>query len=158
MVPFILFGLQITMIYAYQIKKIHRTLYFMKETYPVIISKAAGRRYSDLGKKKRTLPVLILGITILITGSFFVSKVDAISDIKSMGELFREQKASQDNDTVVIEGNNITITEKEIEDKAAVYLKTGDVNPVDSAVQHLLERKVLYNKAISGDFQSRMRN
>lgn len=103
-------------------------------------------------KNKRILPIVILGITILISGSFLISKVDAITGIKSMGELFREQKASQDNDTVAIGGNNITITEKEIEDKVDVYLQTGDMNAVDSAVQHLLERKVLYNKAISEGF------
>ena len=72
--------------------------------------------------------------------TLFSERVDALKSVI-------EQEKS-DNSLNTIQGKNFVITDKEIELKTEVYKLKGDENPEEAAIKHLIERKVLLNKAL----------
>ncbi len=97
---------------------------------------------------KKSLAIVII-VVCAVALSSYAAMAYSDSAAAKPGKILRGQQFSASDDTVAIKGNNITVTQKEINDVAEVYKQSGDTSPVDSAVRFLLETKVLYNKAVS---------
>lgn len=103
-------------------------------------------------RKKSIVVVLLIGL--ILSGSFIFSSIKADTAINDCASNIKEQLNTNGKGSIVLKGKNITITKEEIELKEKAYELKNDINPENAAVQHLLERKVLLNKAIEMGFKA----
>lgn len=96
---------------------------------------------------------IILGVMVfgLLSSGLYLQITKADSVFKDCADTLKEeikQKKSKDDSSIIIQGKNFVITEKEKELKVESYKLKGDKNPEEAAIKHLIERKVLLNKAL----------
>ncbi len=72
--------------------------------------------------------------------SVFKDRADTIKNVLT-------QEKAKDDTSILIQGKDFVITEKEIELKEKVYNLKGEEDSETAAIKHLIERKVLLNKA-----------
>lgn len=105
-------------------------------------------------KLRKKSIVVILFIGFILSGSFIFSSIKADTIINDCASNIKDQLKTNNKGSIVLKGKNITITEEEIELKEKAYELKNDTNPENAAIQHLLERKVLLNKAIEMGFKA----
>jgi parvulin-like peptidyl-prolyl isomerase len=103
-------------------------------------------------KKNKSIFIAILIFGLIIGGVFFNNAIKADSYYNERAKVLKEElkskKTTVDNSPIVLQGENISITENEIDLKTKAYKLNKNDKSELAALKHLLEQKVLLNKAI----------
>lgn len=101
---------------------------------------------------KIILAILSLSVLTILVISY---QIKSSEEILKFSDILKEEaalKKSGDRSATIVKGKNIQITEAEIALKVKTYELKGNEDPENAALKHLLERKVLLNKAIQSGY------